>query len=151
MNEVFSVFLQTIIAAGVVAYAVGQFRNGKYKTGVESLDEAKKTIDILQSKSNVFEQELKDAKKQQQEHHDEIIRLQEALKHEKEKSDGYLAILRDQNPETKKFMSLLTEAAVQSKTYMETTGKVMMELKFWMESVDKRLSSIGTRSSDTKI
>jgi septal ring factor EnvC (AmiA/AmiB activator) len=100
--EGFSIFLQTVIALGVIVYGFGQWRSGQSVKNSEDITSANGTIDLLKARADAFEAELKEAKKLHQSNHDEIIRLQEANKHKDKQIDEYLKIISNRNPELEK-------------------------------------------------
>ncbi len=111
----FSVFLQTIIAVGVVFYAIGQWRNGNHNKNAEDISEANSTISVIKARADAFQSELEEAKRLHRENHDEIIRLQEALKHKDQMLEQYLKIITNRNPdlevtlkEVRNFLEILT-------------------------------------------
>ena len=147
--DAFQVFLNTIIATGVIAFAIGQFKTSRNKKDSDNIKGANDIILLLNNRLDVMDKEVAESKLMQQKHHDEIIRLQEQLKHKDQEIKRLLDILRDRNPETEKFMKVVGDAASKSHGYMESTQRMLGEIQIWITNVDKRLASIGSRKSDT--
>lgn len=97
--EAFQTFISTLLTIGVVFFAVGQWRAGRdAKTG-KVIEEASSTIKVLESRANAFEKDLKDARVLHERNREEIIRLQEAIKHKDIQIEQYYKIITNRNPE----------------------------------------------------
>lgn len=121
--------VDAIVAVGVVVFAFAQYRNGKAQGVSTEIATAGGTIDLLQKSVDVLRSELNSAKADLLKEHDEIIRLQESLKHKDEQIKQYLDILQNRNPEMDAFMRFMTKAATDAAESQKEMAKIMREMQ----------------------
>lgn len=100
--ETFLGFLGTI-ATGVFFWS--EWRAGKLSGKGLAAQTAADTINVLQASVNTLKSELKDAQVKIDSQHDDIIRLQEALRHKDDEIKRYLDIIANRNPELEKTLA----------------------------------------------
>lgn len=101
----FNTFLEIISALGILFFAIGQFRAGRDTAKSNELNDAKNTVQLYQSKMDLLEKEMKEMKAQQKHDGEEIIRLQEQIKHKDDQIKQYVAILQNRDPELQKVLT----------------------------------------------
>lgn len=109
MTSGFQVFIGFLVSVGVAAYSVGQWRAGRATA-------AASTIKLLQDRASALETAFKDEQAITKKDHEEIIRLQEELKHSKEENARLLSIIANRNPDLEKVLN-------QVATYLEVLVK----------------------------
>lgn len=127
--ELVTATIEVILAIGVVVFAYAQWRNGKMQGVSNEIVTAGGTIDLLQKSVSVLRGELDETNTKLLKEHDEIIRLQEQLKHKDEQLQQYLQILQNRNPELDAFIKYMTQIAKDSAEYMKTTSVVLKEMQ----------------------
>lgn len=134
----------TFALLGVVA--VSQWQIGKKKVKTADMLAAEQTIDLVNERASALEKSLNDTKAQfkkyqdkkeaefkkyqqevtivQQQTHDEVIRLQEQIKHKDGLIEQYTDILQNRDPELKDFMAKMTAFTAKVNDYLiENTRK----------------------------
>lgn len=95
---IYNTILEAIIAVGVIAFAIGQFVNGRTEKKDAGLVAATNTIEILQKNVDILTQS-------QKEDHDQITRLQEQIKLSTAENDRLTKIIENRNPDLEKVLS----------------------------------------------
>ncbi len=111
--------LTVVNICGLIAFTVGQFRNGKVKSNSDEIATANTTIGLLKSSLDVMEKNLAEEKSLRLQDHDELVRVQEQLKHSKEKNGELMAILQNRNPELESLLKLLQTSVDKLNNFLE--------------------------------
>ena len=98
-------YLSILGTIGIAVFAWSQYRSGKLSGRGLSAQTAADTVALLQASVTAFKTELAEAKKEIASQHDEIIRLQEAVKHKDDQIQEYLKIIANRNPDLEKTLS----------------------------------------------
>ena len=113
--------LNVILLIGGSAFIIGQWRNGGNKKNSDAVINANNTIDLLNKRIVVLEGNSK-------EQHDDIIRMQEQIKHKDMLIQQYEAIFKNRNPEMEIFMKNMTDSVQGFQDYIKIHTKQMEDL-----------------------
>ena len=102
MTPGFEVFIGFLATIGTAVFLVAEWRGGKLSGKGLQAQTAADTINVLQQSVNAFKDELAQANAKIALQHDDIIRLQEALKHKDDEIKRYLDIIANRNPDLEK-------------------------------------------------
>jgi hypothetical protein len=110
----------TLVA--IIIYGISQWLSGRSNAKSADMLDAERTIKLIKERADALELKLKqqdeDNKKIQQEQNNQIIRLEERVKHLDGLNKQYVEILQDRDPELKEFMKNMSTAVDFFKAYV---------------------------------
>lgn len=108
-----------LLGLGAIAFVFGQWRNGRRESKAETVSAYNGTIELLKSQISALESKSNQAEQENKSNHDEILKLQEAIKHKDQQIDQYLKIITNRNPQ-------LEETLKQVRDFLEVLNKKMV-------------------------
>ena len=127
MTSGFETFVGFLMTVGIILYGWGQYRNGQSAAGARAAQDASDTVNLLKTRIDILEKELKEHAILHEKNREEIIRLQEQIKHKDVLIDQYFNIITNRNPKLEETLTDVRNFLQALNQKLDGTDKVILE------------------------